>query len=219
MPGTAAVVVARGAGRRIEGPAGGPLTFKVRGEHAGGVRFREPSAGLEPATPSFPWKPFRARSPTDFQRFLWPPRWRNVAHFAGFQRGCVALVFHGVAGTTIRCTPQSRRFRRRSRYREGQPCSRPNCLQGARFRSDTSGHATTRFVPTVPTLLPTGRAARRPRHVGAHHARAVRSHCPWRAAPPRDAPRHGRGGYGRRARHARPSGDRRATQRPPGRRR
>ena len=37
MPGTAAVVVAPGAGQTIEGPAGGPLTFKVRGEQTGGT--------------------------------------------------------------------------------------------------------------------------------------------------------------------------------------
>ena len=37
MPGQAAIVVAPGAGQTIEGPAGGPLTFKVRGEQTGGA--------------------------------------------------------------------------------------------------------------------------------------------------------------------------------------
>jgi quercetin dioxygenase-like cupin family protein len=37
MPSTVAVVVAPGAGETVEGPAGGPLTFKVRGEQTGGA--------------------------------------------------------------------------------------------------------------------------------------------------------------------------------------
>jgi mannose-6-phosphate isomerase-like protein (cupin superfamily) len=37
MPETKAVVVATGEGTTIEGPAGGPLTFKVRGEQTGGT--------------------------------------------------------------------------------------------------------------------------------------------------------------------------------------
>jgi quercetin dioxygenase-like cupin family protein len=37
VPSTVAVVVAPGAGETIEGPAGGPLTFKVRGEQTGGA--------------------------------------------------------------------------------------------------------------------------------------------------------------------------------------
>jgi mannose-6-phosphate isomerase-like protein (cupin superfamily) len=37
MPDTAAVVVAPGAGQTIEGPAGGPLTFKLRGEQTNGA--------------------------------------------------------------------------------------------------------------------------------------------------------------------------------------
>lgn len=37
MPGQVPVVVAPGAGETIEGPAGGPLTFKVRGEQTNGA--------------------------------------------------------------------------------------------------------------------------------------------------------------------------------------
>jgi hypothetical protein len=68
---------------------------------------------------------------------LWPSRWRDVAPFAGFRRGCVPLVFHGVAGTTIHCTPQA----------VGSVGGRPPYLRGRRERTRAPTRGRNVFPP------------------------------------------------------------------------
>jgi hypothetical protein len=54
----------------------------------------KPSAGLEPATPSLPWKRIRWRECLICSTFRGRAAWQRSAHFAGVWRGRVSAVFH-----------------------------------------------------------------------------------------------------------------------------